>query len=358
VFFYPLWVGDMPALLKAFMEQTFRPGVAMDYGGARTFPKQLLRGKTARIVTTMGMPAFFYRGFMGAHSLKALEKILTFAGVGPVSETVLGAVESPGEAAIHRWFALMQAQALADCAQRPRIAAKILRGMLRLGLLAAAGYGFYTFAQWARYGSVQQTETPDELLDLIMPDYEVRVRHGASVESSADVAFDSICDLDFEHLPGVANALFKTRELLLHGNHAEQPMPRGLLDQLASIGWTVVPDSSSREVVLVTVTQPWESNPVFRGLAREEFARFSEPGFAKIAVSLRTIPSGDGTCEVQSETRVKTTDPASRSRFRRYWALVSPGVALIRVALLQQVKRQAESKSRDAHVEERTTAPV
>ena len=32
VFYYPLWMGDMPAMLKAFIEQAFRPNFALDYG--------------------------------------------------------------------------------------------------------------------------------------------------------------------------------------------------------------------------------------------------------------------------------------------------------------------------------------
>ena len=31
VILYPLWLGSMPALLKAFLEQVFRPGVAFEY---------------------------------------------------------------------------------------------------------------------------------------------------------------------------------------------------------------------------------------------------------------------------------------------------------------------------------------
>src|SRR5579863_126637 len=30
VFFFPLWLADMPAYFKAFVEQTFRPGFAFD----------------------------------------------------------------------------------------------------------------------------------------------------------------------------------------------------------------------------------------------------------------------------------------------------------------------------------------
>src|SRR5436190_5514212 len=61
VIFYPLWLGAMPALLKAFLEQTFRPGFATPKLDEGKPWKKLLAGKSARIVVTMGMPAFFYR---------------------------------------------------------------------------------------------------------------------------------------------------------------------------------------------------------------------------------------------------------------------------------------------------------
>lgn len=48
------------------------------------------------------------------------------------------------------------------------------------------------------------------------------------------------------------------------------------------------------------------------------------------------------------ETRVATTDPASRARFRRYWAFFSPGIVLIRLASLPLVKRDAERRVREA----------
>ena len=53
IFLYPLWIGEMPALLKAFLEQTLRPGFAIGVGDMRVKP---LKGKSARIVVTMGMP--------------------------------------------------------------------------------------------------------------------------------------------------------------------------------------------------------------------------------------------------------------------------------------------------------------
>lgn len=97
VIVYPLWLGDMPALLKAFLEQVARPGFAFEYlEGGRW--KRLLKGHSARIVVTMGMPALFYRAFFRAHSLKSLKRnILGFVGVAPVHDTVLGGVEMSAE---------------------------------------------------------------------------------------------------------------------------------------------------------------------------------------------------------------------------------------------------------------------
>jgi len=109
VFFYPLWLGTMPALLKAFLEQVFRPGFAFDNPDAGRFWKKRLTGKSARIVITMGMPAFFYRWYFRAHSLKNLERnILGFCGIGPIKETLLGMVDSGNNSKRSRWLAKMQ----------------------------------------------------------------------------------------------------------------------------------------------------------------------------------------------------------------------------------------------------------
>lgn len=98
VLIYPLWLGDLPALLKGFLEQVFRPGFAI-LQGARTLSPGLLKGKSARIIVTMGMPAFVYRLFFFAHSLSSLRRnILGFVGFGPVRASIIGSVEAGAEA--------------------------------------------------------------------------------------------------------------------------------------------------------------------------------------------------------------------------------------------------------------------
>lgn len=110
VILYPLWLGAMPALLKAFFEQVLRPGFAVDKGGSATSWVKRLRGRSARIVVTMGMPAFIYRWVFGAHSLKSLERnILRFVGIAPLRETLIGSVESCGDARRRKWLDELQA---------------------------------------------------------------------------------------------------------------------------------------------------------------------------------------------------------------------------------------------------------
>ncbi|MEM7280235.1 MAG: NAD(P)H-dependent oxidoreductase [Pseudomonadota bacterium] len=101
--FYPLWLGTMPALFKGFLEQVLRPGFAMDVSETSSFPKKLLKDKSARIVVTMGMPSLFYRLFYQSHSVKNLERnILKFCGITPVKTTYIGGIESDSGHA--RWL--------------------------------------------------------------------------------------------------------------------------------------------------------------------------------------------------------------------------------------------------------------
>lgn len=108
VIIYPLWLGTMPALLKAFLEQCIRPGFAFSKS-AEKWPSKLLKGRSARIVVTMGMPRFIYRWYYLAHSLRSLERnILKFSGISPVRETILGMIEAVDDDKRKSWLGEMR----------------------------------------------------------------------------------------------------------------------------------------------------------------------------------------------------------------------------------------------------------
>lgn len=109
VIVYPLWLGEMPAMLKAFFEQVFRPGFAFRYTD-RGFPIKQMKGKSARIVVTMGMPALAYRWYFRAHGLKSLRRnILAFCGFGPIGDTLYGMVEGASQTTRTAWLTQMHA---------------------------------------------------------------------------------------------------------------------------------------------------------------------------------------------------------------------------------------------------------
>jgi len=101
VLIFPLWLGTMPALVKGFLEQVMRPGVA----GA----KKLLAGRSAHIVVTMGMPAWLYQTFFCSHGIRGLRRsVFKFAGFSPVRTTMFGMIENASDAKKSRWLGTMR----------------------------------------------------------------------------------------------------------------------------------------------------------------------------------------------------------------------------------------------------------
>jgi len=92
---YPLWYGTLPAKTKAGLEHLGRHAYLIGKSdSAHAWPQQHMKGKSARLVVTMGMPGFAYRLFFGAHSLKGLEAgLFRISGFKPVRHTIFGGVE-------------------------------------------------------------------------------------------------------------------------------------------------------------------------------------------------------------------------------------------------------------------------
>ena len=109
VLFFPLWLGDMPALLKGFLEQVARPGFAFSREAKNLLAAKGLTGRSARVVVTMGMPATVYRWYFRAHSLKSLARnILGFVGIAPVHETLIGMVADMAPEPAKKWLAKLE----------------------------------------------------------------------------------------------------------------------------------------------------------------------------------------------------------------------------------------------------------
>jgi hypothetical protein len=208
------------------------------------------------------------------------------------------------------------------------------------GAVALLGLGFMGVT-WYRYGKVKRHGPRDPLLDRFMPKYEVRETHETEVDAPADVTYRVAHEIDL-HRSTIVRAIFTGRELLMGAERTKHDHPTGFIAEVLSLGWRVLVEEPGRELVMGAVTQPWQANVVFQGLPPEEFPGFSDPGYAKIVWCLAVEPLGPNRSRFRTETRVATTDPDSRSRFRRYWSAVSPGVLLIRYETLRLVRHEAE----------------
>lgn len=219
-------------------------------------------------------------------------------------------------------------------------------GLAAGSALAAAGYAAMVVMNRAKYGGAQGLADPgnDSLLDRFIPEPEVLEHHQIEIHAPADVVLSTAKEMELLKSP-VVRAIIRAREIALGGEPDARPHPAGLLTQMLSIGWVVLSERAGREVVLGAVTQPWDARPVFRSIPADQFREFSEPGYVKIAWTLRADPVDHERSVFHTETRVCTTDTDARDRFRTYWSFVAPGVELIRLAMLRPLRRAAERRS-------------
>lgn len=241
-----------------------------------------------------------------------------------------------------------------DCPARPKrlgitVAANSLGGwlvVLPAGVaVSACAYVTYAALAWCRFGHVRE-DVPDEhdhLLDRFIPSYDIAERHHIAVDAPADVTLVSAEEQELFQFP-LVRAIVKLRELALGAMSGERDQPRGLLAATMELGWGILSDIPGREIILGAVTKPWQASVTFRSLPPDAFAAFSEPGCVKIAWTLRADPTAGGSV-FRTETRAVATDVIARRTFRRYWALVAPGIRLIRWLSLKPLKREAERRA-------------
>lgn len=211
--------------------------------------------------------------------------------------------------------------------------------------LTVATYAGYAGLTWLRYGRVCDADGAerDALLDRVLPRYDVVDRHHIHVSAPARVAFAAACETDLNASP-LVHAIFKARELVLGSSAEATVRPRGIVAFTQSIGWRVLAERPGCAIVMGSATRPWEADVVFRPLTPEAFATFDEPDAVRIVWTLRAEPDGEDASTLFTETRVATSDASARRKFRRYWALFSPGIRLIRFEMLRAARAEAERR--------------
>lgn len=180
-----------------------------------------------------------------------------------------------------------------------------------------------------------------------MPSFEVRERHSITIRRPPGQVLESLAELRLEDMP-LARFLFFLRSLpaRLSGRPASSVRTLPLLERFRTGGAVVLGEEPGREILVGLVGRFWRLRgggwPSLRDAS--DFERFVEPGYAKAVINFE-VRERDGLTTLATETRVSTTDDASRKVFRRYWRVIGLGSAITRRSMLRAVRRRAERSS-------------
>ena len=94
IFIFPIWWSGMPAILKGFIDRVFVSGFAYSY--KKIGLEGHLKGKSARIITTMDAPAIVLP-FCNDYGKVLKNQILKPCGITPAKLTSLATVESSSQ---------------------------------------------------------------------------------------------------------------------------------------------------------------------------------------------------------------------------------------------------------------------
>ena len=127
--FFPTYWASPPAVVRGLVDRLFVPGWAYRYAGG--LPQGLLKGRSARVVTTMDSPAWWYafsqnRAIHGAF----VSGTLRFVGFGPIRTRAVHSLRDFSAAARASLLNEMPSLARIDHAKAPRPRAARLPGQV------------------------------------------------------------------------------------------------------------------------------------------------------------------------------------------------------------------------------------
>ena len=188
------------------------------------------------------------------------------------------------------------------------------------------------------YATVQNGVVMTSLLDRLLPAYDFRARYTRRIAAEPETVWTALHEVTAAELP-------TTRLLMLLRTGGRSRMTGPMIDisPMPELG-----RADGREEVRGMIARYWKPRPDYAPADThdpERFAAFTEPGWAKAAMSFQLTPTAEGT-ELATETRIAATDPASRRAFGVYWLLIKAGSGLIRQEMLRAVARRAEANPR------------
>ena len=179
------------------------------------------------------------------------------------------------------------------------------------------------------------------LMDRFLPSFDLAVVHADVFRALPAECYEAANEMDLFQAPLVRTLLGirgLPRRVVGTLRARGQTITLGAsprtfrLKGMVALGWILLGETPGVQLVLGQVSHPWKAvaDSTAAPTTPEQFTSFDEPGFAKIATSLRIDRFGNDSSILTVETRVALTDDESRRRFRRYWLVIGPFGSLIR----------------------------
>jgi hypothetical protein len=180
-------------------------------------------------------------------------------------------------------------------------------------------------------------------IDRILADHQVSARYHTDVAATREQTYAALLSCNFSD-SFIVRALMKLR-----GYRSQIDRISGeqsLFDNLKRTGFIQLLVVPGEEIVYGLIGQFWRpTGGLCANLTAEEFHDFHREGFAKAVWNFELTELSPVSTRIATETRVQLFGSSTKWKFRLYWFFVGPFSGMIRIAMLRQVKRKAETLS-------------
>jgi hypothetical protein len=188
------------------------------------------------------------------------------------------------------------------------------------------------------------------VLDQFLPRYDFNEIHSVLVKASPEKTLTAVRTLTPSELSPLVGILLGLRDLPSRLTGRAEPSlanTKPFLDQLMEGNFILLADGID-EVVFGLIGQFWKLVEERKSgvTTPDEFMKFSQTDFAKVAANLR-VQVADGYTILSTETRIGAPDAQTRRKFAFYWRLISMGSGWIRILWLNAIKRRAEQNTHE-----------
>ena len=179
-------------------------------------------------------------------------------------------------------------------------------------------------------------------IDEFLTDYDFCASYDIHISASPPVVYERLLWLDFNEV-----WINRILETIRTGKLVSPSRAVTSLNQrLQGTGFVMLAEVPNEELLMGIAGRFWRPDGGrCLDLTFGDFVDFARPGYAKVAWNFSLRADSSEETVLSTETRTKCFGSAARWKFRIYWFLIYPFSGLIRNAILNRVKSDAESVS-------------